>query len=347
MSKRFWLIAILICPLVPLAGQDIDANPSIQKRSVSTIADQISGESERAAFLQMFRQAPPAEMQARAASFLERFPQSAFLAQAYEVAARGSFDLGNYGPGLQYAEKSLALLPENPLLLVAVADVEARERLNSEAVVHADEALNDLDRFGSPGSVAEERWPELQRKLKATANASKGRAQLQQALALPAEKERAALLKASEASLLEAQRLNSADLEIAYLRGLAQLALGEWSEAASNFAVAYRAGDELAPKALDNLRTIYKTLYPDSRITFETFLKQAEDRGTADLGAPATSCGGAHASGSSALVLPRLGVLPRMPRRCLPTVVTDWYVEYVSSVCATKCCGRFQNQQSF
>ncbi len=289
MSKRFWLIAILICPLVPLAGQDIDANPSIQKRSVSTIADQISDESERAAFLQMFRQAPPAEMHARAASFLERFPQSAFLAQAYEVAARGSFDLGNYGPGLQYAEKSLALLPENPLLLVAVADVEARERRNSEAVVHADEALNDLDRFGSPGSVAEERWPELQRKLKATANASKGRAQLQQALAFPAEKERAALLKASEASLLEAQRLNSADLEIAYLRGLAQLALGEWSEAASNFAFAYRAGDGFAPKALDNLRTIYKTLYPDSHITFETFLKQAEDRGTADLGAPATN----------------------------------------------------------
>jgi tetratricopeptide (TPR) repeat protein len=287
MSKWFWLIAVLLCPLLPLAGQDIDANPSVQKRSLSTIADQISDESERAAFLELFRQSPPAQMQARAEAFLARFPQSAFLAQAYEVAARGSFDLGNYKQGLNYAEKSLALLPENPLLLVAVADVEAREGSNSDAVVHAQEALDGLDRFGSPGSVPEENWPELQRKLKASANFSKGRALLQQALALPAEKQRSSLLKASEASLVEAQRLNSADIEIAYLLGLAQLALGESSEAATSFAAAYRAGGDLAPKALDNLRTIYPMLYPDSRVAFETFLKQAEDRGITGLGIPA------------------------------------------------------------
>ena len=198
MSKRFWLIAILICPLVPLAGQDIDANPSIQKRSLATIADQINDESERTAFLEFFRQASPAQMRTRAEAFLARFPQSAFLAQAYEVAARGSFDLGDYEPGLMYAEKSLALLPENPLLLVAVADVEAREHRNSAAIVHAQQALDGLDRFGAPGSVAEEKWPELQRKLKASANVSKGRALLQQALALPAEKKRIPILKASE-----------------------------------------------------------------------------------------------------------------------------------------------------
>ena len=248
MSKRFWLIAILICPLVPLAGQDIDANPSIQKRSLSTIADQINDESERTAFLELFRQAPPAQMRARAEAFLTRFPQSAFLAQAYEVAARGSFDLGNYEPGLTYAEKSLALLPENPLLLVAVADVEAREHRNSAAIVHAQEALDGLDRFGAPGSVPEENWPELQRKLKASANFSKGRALLQQALALPAEKKRTPLLRESEASLVEAQRLNSSDTEIAYLRGLDQLALGESSEAANNFAAAYRAGGGSRPR---------------------------------------------------------------------------------------------------
>ena len=287
MSKPFWLIAILICPLVPLAGQDIDANPSIQKRSLSTIADQITDESERTAFIELFRQAPAAQMKARAEAFLANFPKSAFLAQAYEVAARASFDLGDYGPGLIYAEKSFALLPENPLLLVAVADVEAREQRNSAAVVHAQQALDGLDRFGAPVSVAEENWPELQRKLKASADVSKGRALLQQALALPAEKKRIPILKASESSLLEAQRLNSADPEIAYLRGLTQLASGEWSEAANNFAAAYRARDALAPKAHDNLKTIYRVLYPDSSVAFETFLKQAEDRGLTGLEIPA------------------------------------------------------------
>jgi predicted CXXCH cytochrome family protein len=287
MGKRLWLIAILLCPLIPLVGQDIDANPSIEKRSLSTIADQISDASERAAFVKLFVQAPPAEMRARAQAFLARFPQSAFLAQAYEVAARASFDLESYQPGLTYAEKSLALLPENPLLLVAVADVEAREDRNPRAIVDAQEALNDLDRFGSPGSVSEEDWPDLQRKLKASANFSKGRALLQQALPLPPGEKRAPLLKDSETSLLEAQRLNSADLEITYLLGLAQFAAGESAEAASNFATAYGAGSELAPQALDNLRTIYQTLYPGSRVLFETFLKQAEERGLASKANPA------------------------------------------------------------
>jgi predicted CXXCH cytochrome family protein len=279
MGKRLWLIGILLCPLIPLVGQDIDANPSIQKRSLSTIADQISDGSERAAFVELFVQAPPAQMRVRAEAFLARFPQSAFLAQAYEVAARASFDLESYQPGLNDAEKSLALLPENPLLLVAVADVEAREDRNSAAIGHAQEALDDLDRFGSPGSVPEENWPDLQRKLKASANFSKGRALLQQALSLPAGEKRAPLLKDSEASLLEAQRLNSADLEITYLLGLAQFASGESTQAANNFATAYGAGGELAPKALENLRTIYRMLYPGSQVPFETFLKQAEDRG--------------------------------------------------------------------
>jgi predicted CXXCH cytochrome family protein len=279
MGKRLWLIAILFSPLIPLAGQDIDANPSTQRRSLATIADQISDESEHTAFLELFQQAPPAQMRARAETFLARFPRSAFLAQAYEVAARASFDLGSYKPGLSYAEKSLALLPENPLLLVAVADVEARENRNPLAIVHAEEALDTLDRFGSPASVAEENWPELQRKLKASANFSKGRALLQQTLALPSGEKRTALLKDSEASLLESQRMNSANFETMYLLGLAQLASGKSLEAANNFAGAYRAGGELAPKALDNLRTIYQMLYPGSHVPFETFLKQAEDRG--------------------------------------------------------------------
>ena len=105
-------------------------------------------------------------MRARAEAFLARFPQSAFLAQAYEVAARASFDLQSYQPGLNYAEKSLALLPENPLLLVAVADVEAREDRNLAAIV--------MRRRRSTISIVSDLrhrsrrrdWPDVQRKLR-------------------------------------------------------------------------------------------------------------------------------------------------------------------------------------
>src|SRR5207302_2615092 len=222
-------------------------------------------------------------MRARAEAFLARFPQSGFLAQAYEVAARGCFDLGEHKQGLGYAQQSLALLPENPLLLVPVADVEARQDLNSPAIGHADAALGDLDRFARPASVREEDWPNVKQRLKSTANFAKGRALLQEALAQPAGEGRKQLLKKSEAALLDAQHFNYQDLEIAYVLGLAQFSSGRTLEASSNFAVSYRGGGELAPKALESLQAIYRLLYPKPTVSFETFAQQAGDRWAAVL----------------------------------------------------------------
>src|SRR6266704_6553115 len=134
MFQRLWIIAILLWPLTCLVAQDIDSVPSRQKRNLASIADEISDSAERSAFLQLFKPGSPGEIRARAEAFLVRFPQSVFLAQAYEVAARGCFDLAEYEQGLGYAQQSLALLPENPLLLVPVADVEARQNLKSAAI---------------------------------------------------------------------------------------------------------------------------------------------------------------------------------------------------------------------
>ncbi len=269
---------ILLWSLTCLVAQDIDSVPSLQKRNLASIADEISDSAERSAFLQLFKPASPEEMRTRAEAFLVRFPQSGFLAQAYEVAARGCFDLAEYEPGLGYAQQSLALLPENPLLLVPVADVEARQNLNSAAIGHADEALGDLDRFARPASVREEDWPNVKQWLKSTANFAKGRAFLQEALAQPAGERRKQLLKESEASLLDAQHFNNQDLEIVYVLGLAQFSSGRTLEASSNFAAAYRGGGELAPKALESLQAIYRLLYPRPTVSFETFAQQAGDR---------------------------------------------------------------------
>src|SRR5947208_7936793 len=279
--RWLWLIAILLCWLARLPAQDIDSVPATQKRSSASIADEISDPEERSAFLELFNQVPAADMRSRVESFLARFPRSAFLAQAYEVAARGCFALGDYEQGLAYAQQSLSLLPENPLLLVPVADVEARQNLNSAAVAHVEDALEDLDRFAGPASVREENWPSVKQSLKSTAMFAKGRALLQEALAQSDDEKRKQLLEQSEASLIDAQQSNRQDPEIAYVLGLAQLSSGETSEASSNFAAAYRSGGEFAPKALENLRLIYRLLDPSSTISFETFVQQSENRGTA------------------------------------------------------------------
>src|ERR1035438_10297772 len=197
-----WVLILLVCGIIPLWGQDIDVSPSIQKRSPATIAEQIGDPAERAAFLQLFQQAPPLQMRERADKFLSGFPQSAYRAQAYEVAARArsgfpqsayraqayevaaraSFDLQNFKQGLADAQRSLSMLPENPMLLTAVADVEAHQDLDSDAIVHADEAFEGLLHCGPPSSVPESKWPALRRNLESSALFSKGRALLKQAL---------------------------------------------------------------------------------------------------------------------------------------------------------------------
>jgi tetratricopeptide (TPR) repeat protein len=274
MLKRVLRIGILICPLVPVAGQDIDANITTQSRRSSTLSDQISDPAERLAFLALFEHPQPKQMLEQAKLFLARFPQSAFLFQVYEMAARASFELQDYDAGLTYARQSLTLLPENPLLLVPVADVEAQKHLNDAAISDARDAVEYLDRFAAPATVLPESWPELKRKLKATAEFAQGRAQLEQALALPQGEKRDAWLKDCKGSLAEAQAMNPSDVETIYLFGLAQLASGELQSAAGSFARIYRANGRLASNARENLHNIYTRL--GSHDTFADFVELAE-----------------------------------------------------------------------
>jgi predicted CXXCH cytochrome family protein len=312
MLKWVLRIAILVCPLVPLAGQDIDANITIRNRRPATIADQITDTAERAAFVALFQQTQPQQTLEQAKLFLARFSQSAFLFQIYEMAARASFAQQDYDGGLKYARESLTLLPENPLLLVAVSDVEAQRHMNDDAVADARDALEYLDRFAPPATIAPESWPELKSKLKATANFAQGRALLEQALALPKGEKRDALLKQCMTSLAKAQTLNPNDSEIVYLSGLAQLACGGLQSAAASFARIYQMNDDLSSKAHDNLQSIYKMLHLDSRDTFESFVRQVahQDSAVSKNAAPAPaesaktlsdysgsdSCQGCHSS---------------------------------------------------
>jgi predicted CXXCH cytochrome family protein len=258
------------------SAQDIDANHTAANRRPATIADQISDRSERTAFLELFRGTSPQQMLKRSQSYLTRFPQSAFLFQTYEIAARASFDLQAYDSGLDYAYKSLALLPENPLLLVSTADVEARQHRNQLAISHAEDAIECLDRFAAPSTIASESWTDLRQRLKATANFAKGRALLGASLELPRGERRAALLASAEVALAEAQRLNSSDLQISYLLGLAQLSAGKWLPAAAHFLRVYKSKGDLSAQALANLQTIYKILDQDGQESFDDFLRRTD-----------------------------------------------------------------------
>jgi predicted CXXCH cytochrome family protein len=274
-----WVPAILFGMLLsvgaPLAAQDIDTVVTTTSRNPSTVADQIADPAEKAAFLRLYQHRNPAEMLQAAKLFLQDFPQSGFLAQAYEVAADSSFDQHEYPAGLDFAKKSLAYLPENPQLLVAVADVQAREHGNDAAIASARAALEYLDRFGRPATIPESQWPATKRRLQASANFALGRALLQEAVDAPAGAKRTALLNESQQALSQARSLNPDDWEIVYVFGLVRLSSGDFAAAASAFAQVYQQKGELAPQALEHLRAIYKTLPANSKGDFETFVQQS------------------------------------------------------------------------
>jgi tetratricopeptide (TPR) repeat protein len=281
MCKRFLpacALGILFLATISAPAQDIDSNPSVENRNPATVADQILDPAERRDFLVLFQPAAPAEMLKRAKTFLSDYPQSAFLFQAYDIAARSSFDSQDYKNGLDYANKSLKLLPENPLLLTAAADVEAREQQNDAAVSHARDAIEYLDRFARPGSVAADQWPQLQRKAKASAYFAMGRAFLAQALQDSAGSSRVLFLQQSEAAMEKAEGLSSDDAEIRYLLGLIRLTSGKLLPAAGDFSAVYKGNSDFAPKALAQLQTIHKLLHQNSTTSFEAFLEQVGDQ---------------------------------------------------------------------
>jgi len=272
---RVLLFGALIGTALPSAAQDIDTVVTTTSRNPSTVADEIADPAEKSAFLILYKKREPSEMLEAAKSFLDHFPQSAFLAQAYEVAADSSFDLNNYAAGLDYARKSFLYLPENPELLVAVADVEARQHMNDEAIGSGRTALEFLDRFGRPGVVTEAQWPAMKGKLQASAYFAVGRASLQKAVGESAVAKRTELLEQSEESLVKAKTLNPEDPEVVYVLGLAHLALGRFELAANDFALVRKRNGPFVKEAVDHLQTIYKTLKPTPNLSFDAFVERA------------------------------------------------------------------------
>ncbi len=275
---------MLLCANLRLAAQDIDSVVGSASRSPTTIADDIKDPAEKSAFVELLKASDPVKILALARSFLLKYPQSGFLAVAAEAAARSSFDLGDLKSGLDYAHLSLSLLPENPLLLVAVADVQAVLQQNEAAIASARDALGYLDRFDRPARIPERDWPDAKRKQQGTAWFVIGRALENEALQAPAGAHRISLLEQAASALKQARALKPGDMEIVYLLGVAYLYANDASRAAIEFATVYQQSPELAPRARQQLSAIHEASKPASQSSFDVFL--AGLHGPTDIASP-------------------------------------------------------------
>ena len=249
-------VALLILGILPsslsqVRAQEFDTVISTQSRKAYTIADQIEDPQERRALTALFAPSVAAEKARLAEEFLTSFPRSWFLPQALEIAAKAFIDLGDYPQALRYGRESLDLLPENPLLLVPLANVQIQQSHLAEARVSARLALQYLGEFAPPLSIGAADWPATSRQLKASSYFALGRAGITEALSLAAGERRRQLLKESVSLLTTARQLNPVDGEISYLLGLGLLTSGQTEEAALTFAAVQTLGGPLQSKALE------------------------------------------------------------------------------------------------
>jgi predicted CXXCH cytochrome family protein len=247
------LISVLLVPGV--RAQDIDNVVSPNGRKPFTFLDEIDSDGERAAFLRLYHERDTARRRSLADAFLRNYDQSWLLAPVYEIAAKTAIDLDDFPAALRFARESLRLLPENPLLLVPVANVQVQQNLFREAVKSAIDALDYLDRFGRPVAIPEREWPGLRDALKASSHYVLGKVAAADGLAVTGALRKTKLDEAA-VHLWSARDLNPGDSEAAYLLGLVQAALGNTREAAAQFEAASRRPGPLRQKSIDQVNAL-------------------------------------------------------------------------------------------
>ena len=236
-----------------------------------TVLDQAESESEREALKALLEEPALRAKSALAERFASTFPASASLAAVYDIAAKTAIDLGELDRGIANAEASLRILPENPLLLVALADALSANQRFARAAANAEEALRHLDRFDRPSQFSVAAWARLEPKLRAACHLVLGRAVLTQSFQSTGPAKTRQVQDAIE-RLTRSRSLDRTNAQAAYLLGIAHGLLQQRAKAESNLAEAYRLGDALRSRAQQELRKLYRARPPAARGSFEDFV---------------------------------------------------------------------------
>jgi tetratricopeptide (TPR) repeat protein len=246
--------------LAPAVAQQMDtangANSPV--RSVS-IFDEIQDAQERSLFKELWNTEDPRLGKQRALEFVQRYPGSVLLREAYERAARASAVLGDDAGAVEWGKRALRLLPENPFLLTMMADLAAKHSQHELAETSARRALRYLERSLPPTGISRDAWPQVRDGLRNQADFALGRTALEEGRYAEAER-----------WLLDALRLKPNDYVALYALGVARDSSKNPDAAAPCFAAVMKAaGGTVAEAARQRLQQVYAAK-PRSQ-TFEAF----------------------------------------------------------------------------
>jgi predicted CXXCH cytochrome family protein len=237
-----------------LFAQESDTAILKGDQSTYTILSDVKDPQERNLFSSLYNTSNPLARHQLAERFLSAYPQSWLLSQVYDVAAKASLDLGSVQQAMEEGRFSLRLLPENPTLLVLMANAEAQAQQIDRAIADARYALECLDQFAQAGAYSDKQWSSLKLQLKASAYFALGRAWFARALQEPASP--AAPLAAARDALEHAAACNPEDPEIFYLRALVEIKANDKTNALRDLAFVARSPDPLHTQAVAAFRRL-------------------------------------------------------------------------------------------
>ena len=241
--KLLWLV-LLAFPAVAQQMDTVNGPNSI--RTVS-IFDEIQDSQERSLFKELWETGDPQRGRQRAMEFVERYPRSVVLREAYEQAARASAVLEDDQEALAWGQRALRLLPENPFLLTMIADLAARHGQHQLAEESGRRALRYLERALPPAAISPDAWPQVRDGLRNLADFTLGRSAEEQGHFPEAER-----------WLLDALRVKPNDYVALYALGAARLAKKDPDAAAPCFAQVMNATTgALSDAARRQLRQAY------------------------------------------------------------------------------------------
>jgi len=262
--KTACLFILLVSgPVAGAMAQDADTILLKNDDRKFTILSQIEDPQEVASFLAVIKAAEPALRFQLANSFVRTYPQSWLLAQAYDVAAKSAIDFEKYDEALADGRFSLRLLPENPSLLILLANIEAQRKLTAQALRDASDALEYLDQIERPPNMTQAEWNTLRPQLKASAYFARARAE-------------SAQLGAALEDLNKAAAWNPEDAEIFFLRGIVELKLQQKNAGAADLAFVFGGANPLRDKAKNILAVLAKQMTPGSSL--DSFVKNLPGR---------------------------------------------------------------------
>ncbi len=256
----------------PCWAQEFDTVTFEGSRKAFTVLDQLEDPAERKAFKALLGEEDPEKKRRLAELFLAKYPTSWMLPEAYEIAAKAAIDTNDFAQVLLYGRESLRLMPENPPLLVPLANVQVHQGLLDEAAQSARDALAYLDHFRRPMKYSEKEWKQLESELRASSYYVLGRVALTRALAEKGPGRDELLVEARE-MLSESRALYRDDPLAAYLLGVTELSLGAADAAAPHLAAAAQLEGPMKAKALEQLRRIHESSAEHSKQSFESYLR--------------------------------------------------------------------------